>query len=95
MLSQPTPPGKPPRRPHRGRRQSWARATDGDEATGKTSAAPTGHINERAGVEPGPSLTAALALAGGDAEKSPKGPILVNATSLGGTNFSVVLAPVD
>ena len=46
----------------------------------------------------GPSLTVALALKGwqeGDDEKSPRGPIIVNATSLGGTNFSVVLAPVS
>jgi 3-oxoacyl-[acyl-carrier-protein] synthase II len=45
----------------------------------------------------GPSLNAALALKGwqeGDEEKSPKGPIVVNGTSLGGTNFSIVLAPV-
>jgi 3-oxoacyl-[acyl-carrier-protein] synthase II len=44
----------------------------------------------------GPSLSAALALKGwqeGDEEKSPRGPIVVNGTSLGGTNFSVVLAP--
>jgi 3-oxoacyl-[acyl-carrier-protein] synthase II len=46
----------------------------------------------------GPSLSAALAMKGwqeGDEEKSPKGPVVVNATSLGGTNFSVVLAPVS
>jgi len=46
----------------------------------------------------GPSLSTALALKGwrvGDQEKSPRGPILVNGTSLGGTNFSVVLAPAD
>jgi 3-oxoacyl-[acyl-carrier-protein] synthase II len=46
----------------------------------------------------GVSLSTALALKGwqeGDEEKSPKGPIVVNGTSLGGTNFSVVLAPVD
>jgi 3-oxoacyl-[acyl-carrier-protein] synthase II len=44
----------------------------------------------------GPSLSAALALKGwqeGDVEKSPRGPIVVNGTSLGGTNFAVVLAP--
>ncbi|MEJ7783961.1 MAG: beta-ketoacyl-[acyl-carrier-protein] synthase family protein [Solirubrobacteraceae bacterium] len=44
----------------------------------------------------GASLLAALALKGwqeGDAERSPKGPVLVNSMSLGGTNFSVVLAP--
>ena len=44
----------------------------------------------------GPSLSTALALKGwrvGDEEKSPRGPIVVNGTSLGGTNFSVVLAP--
>jgi 3-oxoacyl-[acyl-carrier-protein] synthase II len=46
----------------------------------------------------GPSLNAALALKGwqeGDEEKSPRGPVVVNGTSLGGTNFSIVLAPVD
>jgi len=46
----------------------------------------------------GPSLAVALALKGwdvGDEEASPKGPVLVNGTSLGGTNFSVVLAPPD
>jgi len=44
----------------------------------------------------GVSLCAALALKGwqeGDEEASPKGPILVNGASLGGTNFSIVLAP--
>ena len=46
----------------------------------------------------GPSLAVALALKGwdvGDEEASPKGPVLVNGTSLGGTNFSIVLGPVD
>jgi 3-oxoacyl-[acyl-carrier-protein] synthase II len=46
----------------------------------------------------GPSLSTALALKGwreGDEAKSPKGPIVVNGASLGGTNFSVVLAPHD
>ncbi len=45
----------------------------------------------------GASLGVALALKGwqeGDAERSPKGPVLVNSLSLGGTNFSVVLAPL-
>ena len=44
----------------------------------------------------GVSLCAALALKGwqeGDEDASPKGPILVNGASLGGTNFSIVLAP--
>jgi 3-oxoacyl-[acyl-carrier-protein] synthase II len=44
----------------------------------------------------GASLATALALKGwqeGDEEHSPRGPVLVNSTSLGGTNFSVVLAP--
>jgi 3-oxoacyl-[acyl-carrier-protein] synthase II len=42
------------------------------------------------------SVNVALALKGwqeGDEAKSPKGPVLVNSMSLGGTNFSVVLAP--
>ena len=46
----------------------------------------------------GPSLNAALAMKGwqeGDEEKSPRGPVVVNGTSLGGTNFSIVLAPAD
>jgi len=46
----------------------------------------------------GPSLSAALALKGwqeGDEDASPRGPVLVNGTSLGGTNFSIVLAPLD
>jgi 3-oxoacyl-[acyl-carrier-protein] synthase II len=44
----------------------------------------------------GLSLGVALALKGwekGDEEASPRGPVLVNGLSLGGTNFSVVLAP--
>ncbi|MGH3991882.1 MAG: hypothetical protein ACRDSN_05395, partial [Pseudonocardiaceae bacterium] len=46
----------------------------------------------------GASLSTALALKGwqeGDEEGSPKGPVLVNAVSLGGTNFSILLAPVE
>jgi 3-oxoacyl-[acyl-carrier-protein] synthase II len=44
----------------------------------------------------GASLNAALALKGwqrGATELSPAGPVLVNSCSLGGTNFSMVLAP--
>jgi 3-oxoacyl-[acyl-carrier-protein] synthase II len=44
----------------------------------------------------GVPLCAALALQGwqaGDEERSPRGPILVNGMSLGGTNFSIVLVP--
>jgi 3-oxoacyl-[acyl-carrier-protein] synthase II len=44
----------------------------------------------------GASLGVALALSGwerGDKERSPRGPIVVNSLSLGGTNFSLVLAP--
>jgi 3-oxoacyl-[acyl-carrier-protein] synthase II len=44
----------------------------------------------------GAQLSVVLALAGwrrGDSEHSPKGPILVNSTSLGGTNFSIALVP--
>ena len=44
----------------------------------------------------GPSLEVALALTGwqkSDEEASPKGPIVVNGVSLGGTNFSIVLGP--
>jgi 3-oxoacyl-[acyl-carrier-protein] synthase II len=46
----------------------------------------------------GPSLTIALAMHGWaqeDDEHSPRGPVLVNGISLGGTNFSVALAPPD
>ena len=46
----------------------------------------------------GGSMGVALALKGwqeNDEEHSPKGPIVVNSTSLGGTNFSLVLAPGD
>ena len=46
----------------------------------------------------GASLNVALALKGwqeGDEEASPKGPVLVNSVSLGGTNFSILVAPAD
>ncbi|HEX2232846.1 MAG TPA: beta-ketoacyl-[acyl-carrier-protein] synthase family protein [Thermoleophilaceae bacterium] len=46
----------------------------------------------------GASISAALAMKGwqeGDEERSPKGPVLVNALSLGGTNFSVLLRPIE
>ena len=46
----------------------------------------------------GGSMNVALAVTGwekGDESGSPKGPIVVNSTSLGGTNLSVVLAPAD
>ncbi len=46
----------------------------------------------------GASLSTALALKGwqeGDEDASPKGPVLVNSASLGGTNFSLVLAPYE
>jgi 3-oxoacyl-[acyl-carrier-protein] synthase II len=46
----------------------------------------------------GASLNAALALKGwetGDEDASPRGPVVVNSTSLGGTNFSIVLAPFE
>jgi 3-oxoacyl-[acyl-carrier-protein] synthase II len=46
----------------------------------------------------GASLATVLALEGwsrGDDAHSPKGPVVVNSLSLGGTNFSVVLAPAD
>jgi 3-oxoacyl-[acyl-carrier-protein] synthase II len=56
--------------------------------------APKLQLGEPIGV--GPLVCAALALKGwqeGDEQRSPRGPILVNGMSLGGTNFSVVLAP--
>jgi 3-oxoacyl-[acyl-carrier-protein] synthase II len=46
----------------------------------------------------GALLNLALALKGwsvGDEEHSPRGPILVNGMSLGGTNFSIAVAPID
>jgi 3-oxoacyl-[acyl-carrier-protein] synthase II len=46
----------------------------------------------------GAELAAALAVEGwsrGDEEHSPRGPVLINSMSLGGTNFSVVLKPAD
>ncbi len=56
--------------------------------------APKLRIGEPMGA--GAPLSVALALAGwrdGDEEASPKGPILVNSTSLRGTNFAIVLVP--
>jgi 3-oxoacyl-[acyl-carrier-protein] synthase II len=47
-------------------------------------------------VGAGASLNAVLALLGwqrGDSDRAPRGPVLVNSCSLGGTNFSLVLAP--
>ena len=41
----------------------------------------------------GGALNAALALHGWQAQPDAAGPVLVNSCSLGGTNFSVVLAP--
>jgi 3-oxoacyl-[acyl-carrier-protein] synthase II len=44
----------------------------------------------------GAPMSVALALGGwqaGEGDASPRGPILVNSTSLGGTNFAIVLAP--
>jgi 3-oxoacyl-[acyl-carrier-protein] synthase II len=52
-------------------------------------------LGEPMGV--GGMLCLALALKGwqeGEVEHSPKGPVLINSMSLGGTNFSLVLAPV-
>ncbi len=46
----------------------------------------------------GAPMNIALALTGwrhGDAEASPVGPVLVNSASLGGTNFAIVLGPLD
>ena len=46
----------------------------------------------------GAALATALALEGwarGDDEHSPRGPVLVNSLSLGGTNISIVLAPLE
>jgi len=46
----------------------------------------------------GATLATVLALEGwsrGDEANSPRGPVLVNSLSLGGTNFAVVLAPVE
>ena len=45
----------------------------------------------------GAELATALALKGWEAgdERSPKGPVLVNSLSLGGTNFSILLGPPE
>ena len=46
----------------------------------------------------GAALATALALEGwarGDEAHSPRGPVLVNSLSLGGTNISIVLAPFE
>jgi 3-oxoacyl-[acyl-carrier-protein] synthase II len=46
----------------------------------------------------GAALSVSLALEGwarGDEAGSPRGPVLVNSLSLGGTNISIVLAPAD
>jgi 3-oxoacyl-[acyl-carrier-protein] synthase II len=46
----------------------------------------------------GAQLSAVLALEGwarGDDARSPRGPVLINSLSLGGTNFSLVLAPAE
>ena len=56
--------------------------------------APKLRLGEPMGV--GASLCAALAFKGwaeGDEQRSPRGPVLVNAMSLGGTNISIVLGP--
>jgi 3-oxoacyl-[acyl-carrier-protein] synthase II len=45
----------------------------------------------------GGSLEAALAMTGWDKgdDSSPRGPVLVNSLSLGGTNYSIVIAPAE
>ena len=46
----------------------------------------------------GAALATALALEGwsrGDDAHSPRGPVVVNSLSLGGTNIAIVLAPFD
>jgi 3-oxoacyl-[acyl-carrier-protein] synthase II len=56
--------------------------------------APKLTLGEPIGV--GASLNLALAATGwrrGEDELSPRGPVLVNSTSLGGTNFAIVIAP--
>jgi 3-oxoacyl-[acyl-carrier-protein] synthase II len=58
--------------------------------------APTTHAPKTLLGEPmgaGGALNAALALHGWQAQPGASGPVLVNSCSLGGTNFSVVLAP--
>jgi 3-oxoacyl-[acyl-carrier-protein] synthase II len=62
----------------------------------KPTMAPKLKLGEPMGA--GASLSVALALKGwqdGDEERSPKGPIVVNGASLGGTNFSIVLGPYE
>ena len=56
--------------------------------------APKKQMGEPMGV--GASLNTALALEGweqGATDRVPQGPVLVNSGSLGGTHFSIVLAP--
>jgi 3-oxoacyl-[acyl-carrier-protein] synthase II len=62
--------------------------------TGTRVLAPKRQLGEPIGA--GGALNAALALKGwrnGNPERFPVGPVLVNSCSLGGTNFSIVLAP--
>ena len=59
---------------------------------GATVHSPKLRLGEPIGA--GASLNAALALLAWE-HGAPRGPALVNGLSLGGTNFSLVLAPVD
>ena len=57
---------------------------------------PTTHAPKTLFGEPmgaGGALNAALALQSWQAQPASAGPTLVNSTSLGGTNFAIVLAP--
>ncbi len=79
-----------------GGEQAAIRRLFGDSATegGATVITPKKLLGEPLGA--GGSLNTALALKGwqrGDAENSPIGPVLINSSSMGGTHFSMVLAP--
>jgi 3-oxoacyl-[acyl-carrier-protein] synthase II len=73
-----------------------AKAIDRVLGPGATVLAPKLLLGEPMGA--GAALAVTLALEGwarGDEAGSPRGAVLINSLSLGGTNFSVVLAPVE
>ena len=77
-------------RAHGRRRGGGGRRSSGSSGRDVAVLAPKLLLGEPMGA--GGSLTTALALKGWEHGAS-AGPVLVNSLSLGGTNFSVVLAP--
>ena len=76
--------------------EAEAKAIERVLGDGATVIAPKLKLGEPMGA--GASLNMALALRGweeGDEEASPRGPIIVNSLTLGGTNFSVILRPFE